>query len=189
MLRIKQGPTVLFLCFCWVIIGLVISAEELYQENRIGDFESFVDQATPRFELGKKDLQSPALPLGHIAKRIQNRWKFSPFGLDYWTFFIVLTFWILFSLIPFLKEILPFFDWIWSTPSIDSISKHTMPKNFSSLFYWKRKCGFSVTKAKIHDKFEPLTIDCWLWIHERFLDLNLNLGFPNDIRKYKLIHN
>lgn len=34
----------------------------------MGDFESFVDQATPRFELGKKDLQSPALPLGHVAK-------------------------------------------------------------------------------------------------------------------------
>lgn len=28
----------------------------------------FVDQATPRFELGIKDLQSPALPLGHAAK-------------------------------------------------------------------------------------------------------------------------
>ncbi|KAL3806249.1 hypothetical protein ACJIZ3_000103 [Penstemon smallii] len=33
----------------------------------------FVDQATPGFELGKKDLQSPALPLGHAAKMIQNR--------------------------------------------------------------------------------------------------------------------
>lgn len=33
----------------------------------------FVDQATPGFELGKKDLQSPALPLGHAAKMIQNQ--------------------------------------------------------------------------------------------------------------------
>lgn len=90
--------------------------------------------------------------------------------------FIVLAFWISFSLIPFLKEILPFFwldlihpfDWLYS------ISKHTMPKGFSSSFYWKIKCGFSVTKAKIHDKFEPLTIDLtadcefmndsWIWI-------------------------
>lgn len=32
-----------------------------------------VIQATPGFELGKKDLQSPALPLGHAAKMIQNR--------------------------------------------------------------------------------------------------------------------
>ena len=72
MLRIKQLSTAPFLYFCWGIIGLVISAEELYQQNRIGDFESVVDQATPRFELGKKDLQSPALPLGHVAKRIQN---------------------------------------------------------------------------------------------------------------------
>jgi hypothetical protein len=27
----------------------------------------FIDQAAPRFELGVKDLQSPALPLGHVA--------------------------------------------------------------------------------------------------------------------------
>lgn len=40
---------------------------------------SFVDQATPRFELGKKDLQSPTLPLGHAAKTIPNTWKHSPF--------------------------------------------------------------------------------------------------------------
>lgn len=33
-------------------------------------FTPFVDQATPGFELGKKDLQSPALPLGHAAKTI-----------------------------------------------------------------------------------------------------------------------
>lgn len=45
---------------------------------------SFVDQATPRFELGKKDLQSPALPLGHAAKTIQNRWKNSPFACFVW---------------------------------------------------------------------------------------------------------
>ena len=35
-------------------------------------FDSLVDQATPGFELGKKDLQSPALPLGHAAKMIQK---------------------------------------------------------------------------------------------------------------------
>lgn len=29
----------------------------------------FIDQAAPRFELGIKDLQSPALPLGHAAKK------------------------------------------------------------------------------------------------------------------------
>lgn len=32
-------------------------------------------EATPGFELGKKDLQSPALPLGHAAKTTQNRQK------------------------------------------------------------------------------------------------------------------
>lgn len=49
---------------------------ELYQQNEIRDFEFFLDQATPGFELGKKDLQSPALPLGHAAKMydtLQNR--------------------------------------------------------------------------------------------------------------------
>jgi hypothetical protein len=29
----------------------------------------FIDQAALRFELGVKDLQSPALPLGHAAKK------------------------------------------------------------------------------------------------------------------------
>ena len=43
----------------------VLSAEKI---RDFGFF--FVDQATPGFELGKKDLQSPALPLGHVAKLI-----------------------------------------------------------------------------------------------------------------------
>lgn len=42
---------------------------ELYQQKEIRDLEFFLDQATPGFELGKKDLQSPALPLGHAAKK------------------------------------------------------------------------------------------------------------------------
>lgn len=49
---------------------------ELYQQNRIRDFYSFVDEAAPGFELGKKDLQSPALPLGHAAKTIYNNVPF-----------------------------------------------------------------------------------------------------------------
>jgi hypothetical protein len=47
--------------------------ETIYQQTGIRYFPSFVDQATPGFELGKKDLQSPALPLGHVAKAIENR--------------------------------------------------------------------------------------------------------------------
>lgn len=54
-------------CFCWK------KFDKFYQQNRTRYFDSFVDQATPGFELGKKDLQSPALPLGHAAKMIQNR--------------------------------------------------------------------------------------------------------------------
>lgn len=41
----------------------------LYQQAK--GFRVFIDQATPGFELGKKDLQSPALPLGHAAKTIK----------------------------------------------------------------------------------------------------------------------
>lgn len=33
----------------------------------------FIDQAAPRFELGVKDLQSPALPLGHAAKKSDQK--------------------------------------------------------------------------------------------------------------------
>lgn len=33
----------------------------------------FIDQAAPRFELGIKDLQSPALPLGHAAKKSERK--------------------------------------------------------------------------------------------------------------------
>ena len=73
MFRIKQVSTIPLFCYAgenWV---------DLYQQIR--DFDSFVDEAAPGFELGKKDLQSPALPLGHAAKTIHNRIKFS--GLDY----------------------------------------------------------------------------------------------------------
>ena len=36
----------------------------------------FVNQTTPRFELGKEDLMSPALPLGHVAKILEEKSKF-----------------------------------------------------------------------------------------------------------------
>lgn len=68
-LESNKVATVCFLCFYRGRILRVISAEQ----KRRRDFEFFVDQATPGFELGKKDLQSPALPLGHAAKMIQNR--------------------------------------------------------------------------------------------------------------------
>ena len=35
----------------------------------------FVNQATPRFELGKEDLKSPALPLGHVVKILEKKKK------------------------------------------------------------------------------------------------------------------
>jgi hypothetical protein len=47
---------------------------EFAEQRRRIDFEFFVYQATPGFELGKKDLQSPALPLGHVAKQNDTKW-------------------------------------------------------------------------------------------------------------------
>lgn len=64
---------------CYIIDQLLCySQNRIKQYNRIRDFNSFVDEAAPGFELGKKDLQSPALPLGHAAKTIHNRRKNSP---------------------------------------------------------------------------------------------------------------
>ena len=73
--------------FLWIldskISNLLQNPQNIKKKrNRIRDFDSFVDEAAPGFELGKKDLQSPALPLGHAAKTIHNRIKISLFELD-----------------------------------------------------------------------------------------------------------
>jgi hypothetical protein len=42
---------------------------------------------------------------------------------------------------------------------------------------------FSIEKSNVYfsdEKFQPLTIDPLLLIHERFWDLNFKLCFPND---------
>lgn len=42
---------------------------------------------------------------------------------------------------------------------------------------------FSIEKSNVYfsdEKFQPLTIDSLLLIHERFWDLNFKLCFPND---------
>ena len=36
----------------------------------------FVNQKTPRFDLGKDDLMSHALPLGHVAKILEEKSNF-----------------------------------------------------------------------------------------------------------------
>lgn len=69
MFRINQVSTVPLFCSAGE------NQVQLYQQSRIRYFYSFVDEAAPGFELGKKDLQSPALPLGHAAKTIHNRIK------------------------------------------------------------------------------------------------------------------
>ncbi len=107
----------------------------------------FIDQAAPRFELGIKDLQSPALPLGHAAKSdlksrkilfihiilliiVRRRGLLNPF------FFVesLCTY-------PFpipLKKFIPVFllDPVLFS-SIDCISKHTLLKYL--LFLLKRE--------------------------------------------------
>lgn len=67
-------------------------------------------QATPGFELGKKDLQSPALPLGHIAKMIQKKYiqNTPPLKNGVLNLFTSL-FYVFVSLIPF--YLIPLFYW------------------------------------------------------------------------------
>ena len=64
-----------------VSAGLVTLFPELMQSTNLLSSIStinlkpkyFIDQAAPRFELGIKDLQSPALPLGHAAKKSERK--------------------------------------------------------------------------------------------------------------------
>ena len=93
----------------------------------------FIDQAAPRFELGVKDLQSPALPLGHAAKKSDLKSRKEQvfihiFLLITKTFFsfilnlILLTFLESFSKNRFLL----FFIQFRLFSSMDSILKHTL---------------------------------------------------------------
>ena len=90
----------------------------------------FFGQATPRFELGIKDLQSPALPLGHAAKNpiknLENSKYSSTFSykkpLSFILNIILLTFFQSFSKNLFLLFLIQFLLF----SSIDSILKHTL---------------------------------------------------------------
>ena len=95
----------------------------------------FIDQAAPRFELGVKDLQSPALPLGHAAKKSDLKSRKEQvfihiFLLITKTFFsfilnlILLTFLESFSKNRFLLFWIQFRLF----SSMDSILKHTLLK-------------------------------------------------------------
>lgn len=93
---------------------------KLSQQNIIRYSDFIVDQATPRFELGKKDLQSPALPLGHVAKTIQKIYENIPFffwggGVIHFCTCILNT--VLFN--PFPKKDPYFSLWIGYISSID----------------------------------------------------------------------
>lgn len=62
-----------------VSAGLVTLLPKLMRSTNLSSSIStikpkyFIDQAAPRFELGIKDLQSPALPLGHAAKKSERK--------------------------------------------------------------------------------------------------------------------
>ena len=47
--------------------------DQYYKTKYFIKLKYFFDQAAPRFELGIKDLQSPALPLGHAAKKSERK--------------------------------------------------------------------------------------------------------------------
>lgn len=162
----------------------------IYQQNEIRYFASFVDQATPGFELGKKDLQSPALPLGHVAKAIEikNRQKYPP------PFFFLtkLLFFCTCILNPFPKRNPSFFGLdlsLWLI--LYSMSKHALSEFF--LLSIERKNKMWIFSHKSRNSGQIGTVNYWLKIHERFSNLNLNLNlklyFPNDIRKLKWISN
>ena len=148
-----------------VLVGLVTLLPELMRSKNLSNSIStikkpkyFIDQAAPRFELGIKDLQSPALPLGHAAKSdpksskilfihiillisIRRRGLLNPF----WFF--------LDRRIPFypfpipFKKFIPVFYWtqFYSLRLIVSQNTHCL-NTFS--FYWKEK-GFPVTDCQI----------------------------------------
>lgn len=133
MLRIKQSINDLFPLFAST--GEAILRILWAEQTRRRDFK---DQATPGFELGKKDLQSPALPLGHVAKILENRWKFSRITefYSYCTCILIPVF-----RNPCLQRRTPF-DCIWSTPSSDFLKIHNA-KKILVLVYWETKYVFS----------------------------------------------
>ena len=62
ILKIQYRQTQLLSC-------LNLQRQEFVGFDQYYNPKYFIDQAAPRFELGVKDLQSPALPLGHAAKK------------------------------------------------------------------------------------------------------------------------
>ena len=184
MLRSKQVSTVRFF---WLLLGNNLESYISRTEYEISSL--LLIRRHPDLNWGKRICSPPPYHSAMPPKRYKIDENFPLLVWITELLFFYCTC-ILFFLILFQKESLsPFligFDpplllyWLYS------ISKHTMPKSFPPLFY-KKKWIFS--HKSHYDKFEPLTIDCWFRIHERFLNWNLKLCFLNDIRKYKLIHN
>lgn len=151
---------------------------------------SFVDQATPRFELGKKDLQSPTLPLGHAAKTLQNRWKYSPFACFVWggvtkcLFFYCTSIWNLVFLNSLPKRNPSFFlKWIHPFNWFYSISKHTISKSLS--FLLKNQIWIFSHKRKNSGQIGTINY----WLENSWISISNCVSLMiNDVRKSKLIH-
>lgn len=133
----------------------------LYQQNGINYFNSLVYQATPGFELGKKDLQSPALPLGHAAKMIQiyentpslkkpNKQREGVLNFFFWCVCILNS---VFFNPPFQRDLLPF--------SIVLLKK----KNKRIAFSHKSKNFGTNQIATFNYKFLN---NSWIWISNGF---------------------
>ena len=93
----------------------------------------FIDQAAPRFELGVKDLQSPALPLGHAAKKSDLKSRKEQVFIHIFLLITKTFFSFIFNLIllTFLKSFsknrfLLFWIQFRLFSSMDSILKHTL---------------------------------------------------------------
>ena len=162
---------------------------KLSHQNIIRYSDFFVDQATPGFELGKKDLQSPALPLGHVAKTIQKIYENIPFFWGGLLIFVLVS-WILFSLIPFLKKILTFLFGLdtFLRLIVSYLKTNTLFKNTPSPFYIEKPIVDFQSQNKNSGQIWTINYWLWIWIHERFPGLNIKLCFPNDIKKSKWIH-
>lgn len=135
----------------------------------------------PDLNRGKKDLQSSALPLGHVAKK--NRWQYDPFFV--WGGLLNFFFFCTCILNPVCLNQNPFL--IRSAPSIDCIvSQNTQYlKTSPILSIEKKNVDFLSQKNALKIGTINYWLVTWLRIHDFFFYLDLKLCFPNDIRNSK----
>lgn len=139
----------------------------------------------PDLNWGKRICSPPPYPSAMSPNGYKIDEKFPPLSwITELLLFIVLAFWILFSLIPFLKEILLIgFDRLLRLIDCIIYQNTQCRKTAPPLSIEKSNVDFQSQKP---NKIEPLTIDCCLWMILGF-ESQFVYCIPNAIRKYKLI--